>query len=327
MSKNFHSFSYTDYVSFTMDLIRSLASKCGANVEAFFADIDKSSAMVFTDWNSSTQEYDFNLIVNFNSPIFDSCRSKDEFFLTLVESIYHEFYHIMVSLLTNKENKFNRDALFSLVLSLTPNSQVFYDSNYEVLDEEFNASIYGLKKALEYARVNGISIRSDVINLFNSRINCVKTRKLFYNKYYLLDRAILKEKMVNKMIDGIKIKNNVPLLIDTIYNKALEKVKDVNELIRDFVSSYNKSSDVLERRKIVSFYRPLITGRVVDGEKVDGNYQAVEFLLKEDINAQVNELRLFRQIKTKRTYEKQVLGLERKLNIIKTMKTLDDLKC
>ena len=174
-----------DYQEFAHEFYKIMAKKYHLELV-----IEFSSNIIEDIGNTlSICSYDMNLKpiyfhqLTFNiKQLFKENPNYQKRFLEFVNCLYHELYHVLIIELANKESCFNLTTLFSAIDYVDNEDGMFWNINYNQLDEEIKAYIYGYKKSASFMK----KYYPDAYDKEFSKKEIAKyiTSKYFYNHYF-----------------------------------------------------------------------------------------------------------------------------------------------
>ncbi len=269
-----------DYQEFAKEFYQIMAKKDHLDLNVNFCDdyeIEVGNAVSICTFNINYQPtYIHSLTFNI-SQIFEDNSNYQKRFFEFINCLYHELYHVKVMELANKESCFNLTSLFSVVDYMENNDNIFWDINYNIIDEEIQAYLYGLKKSATFIKkYYPDAYDKDFVKDETSKLI---TSKLFYNHYFYNGERLSKSKTLNKMINNFKYEEDrpYPLIINKVYNVKKHELKSIDELVLDYTYYYYKYPYKIE--EIKNFYATLITEKFLNNETFKACSELI-FLLK-----------------------------------------------
>ena len=256
-----------DYQEFAKEFYQIMAKKEHLDLVVNFCDDDEMEV----GNTSSICTFDLNYqptyihYLTFNiSQIFEDNSNYQKRFFEFINCLFHELYHVKVMEMANKESCFNLTSLFSVVEYIKDDSNLFWDINYNIVDEEIKAYLYGLKKSATFIKkYYPDAYDKDFVKNESAKLI---TSKLFYNHYFYNGERLSKSKTLNKLINSFKYEEDrpYPLIINKIYKAKKHELKSIDELVLDYTYYYYKYPYKID--EIKNFYANLITEKFLNNE-------------------------------------------------------------
>ncbi len=285
-----------DYQEFAHEFYKIMAKKYHLELV-----IEFSSNIIEDIGNTlSICSYDMNLKpiyfhqLTFNiKQLFKENANYQKRFSEFVNCLYHELYHVLIIELANKESCFNLTSLFSAIDYVDNEDGMFWNINYNKIDEEIKAYIYGYKASSSFMK----KYYPDAYDKDFNKNEIVKyiTSKYFYNHYFYEGKRLSKTATLNEMFNNFSYEENMPypIIINKIYNIENKKLKTIDELVCDYEFYLTKYPNKL--KEIKTFYATLITEKYLDNESFTIN-NSFKNLINIGINIKKKTLKELKQI-------------------------------
>ena len=316
-----------DYQEFATEFYKLMAKKYKLQLNIEFET--DSEYEIGNTLSECTYNLNFNpihihyLAFNINQ-LFIENHNYQKRFLEFIRCLYHELYHVLIIEISNNESCFNLTTLFSVIQYTDLIDNNFWDKNYEKIDEEINAYIYGISKASKFVKKYYPDLYN--IEVFKSEIASFFASKQLHNNYSYNGESLSKSNTLNKMINNFKynIDYPYPIMINKIYNKSENRVKTIDELIADFEYYINKyKCNPKKVGEIKKFYATIITEKYCSHEKVSiNNYKKLKSFLKYKLVLKKQKLKILKKIHP----IKYQMWLNEKQIISKEKETISNLK-
>ena len=285
-----------DYQEFAHEFYKIMAKKYHLKLEIDFnnnieEDIGYTISICSYDMNLKPiyfHHLDFNI-----NQLFKENTNYSKRFLEFVNCLYHELYHVLIIELANKESCFNLTSLFSAIDYADNEDGMFWNINYNRLDEEIKAYIYGYKASSSFMK----KYYPDVCDAEFNKKEIAKyiTSKNFYNHYFYEGKRLSKTATLNKMINNFNYEedNPYPIIINKVFNLTTKKIKTIDELVFDYEFYLSKYPNKL--KEIESFYATLVTEKYLDNESFTINNNFL-YLVQLGLNLKKKTLNNLKQI-------------------------------
>ena len=312
-----------DYQEFAQEFYKIMANKYHLELEINFSSnieeyIGNTLSICSYDINFKTIYFHY---LTFNiKQLFKENPNYQKRFLEFVNCLYHELYHVLIIELANKESCFNLTSLFSAIDYVDNDDIMFWDTNYNRLDEEIKAYIYGFKASLSFTK----KYYPDAYDKEFNKKELAKfiTSKYFYNHYFYEGERLSKTATLNKMLNNFCYEEDVsyPIIINKVYNFENKKIKSIDELVCDY--EYYLSKYPYKLKEIKTFYATIVTEKYLDKESFTMNNNVL-YLIQLGLNLKKKTLRNLKQVHPIKLYPNYIKNyyIQEQQNVIKNIES------
>ncbi len=256
----------------------------------------KTYAEVFDGFNTHELKFNENL---------DRTLSNSTLIFRIYQYLYHEEYHLIVKELANNPNCYKIDILkYAMVHTFREveyeinGKNTFYKLFYDILREEKNAELFGIKKAKEKILAQNPQFKINILTDLNNKGITAKAQE---NSMGILnslgkDNFITQEDYIENLLDLVIQKS--PKALDAITAKMYNEDgtrKDLNTLINDLNIALNNTK--ANKKDVKDFYYYLIYRLIKKMPEEDlksvltaDNINYLKESLKENLNRLKTEL-------------------------------------